>query len=77
MPRSSSRVARERISPGAQEDLGLVGRHAVGLLGVVLVGRARVGARLARRLLRHAPLAGGRFIEHLYGALTRLAHHYA
>lgn len=58
------RLVSNSSAPGAQEDLGLVGRHAVGLLVV---------ARLAR-LLRHAPLAGGRLVQHLYGTLARLAH---
>lgn len=62
------------ILPGAEQYLCLVGRHAVGLLVVPAVG---LGRPLGRRLLRLAPLAGGRLVEHLYGALARLAHYHA
>lgn len=60
--------------PGAEQYLRLVGRHAVGLLVVPALGLWRP---LGRRLVRLAPLAGGRLVEHLYGALASLAYYYA
>lgn len=70
----------DKTVPGTEQYLCLVWRHTVRLLVVpprFRLGVAGVRAAFRCVFLRPAPLAGGRLVEHLYGALARLAHYHA